>query len=1033
MWRNKLINSIVILSAKFRSTLCALLLVGFVVATLPVKAQDRSVTGTVTDSNGESVPGATVVEKGTQNGVITDFDGNYRLSVSESTVLVISFVGYKTQEIVVGSQSTLNVVLVEDIAELSEIIVIGYGSVEKEDVTGVVSLVNEEEFNKGIIGSPDKLLTGKVAGMQIASGSEPGSSTSIRIRGASINGQTPLYVIDGVPLSDGGVAGGRNPLNFMNPSDVENIVVLKDASAAAIYGSRGANGVILITTKTGESGKMKISYDGNYTMSKFVQKFPNLSTANFIAAIDLKAPQELANLGTSDTKWIDEVLQLAQGTQHNIAVSGGKAKSNYFASVNYLATQGIMRNTSNENLSLSLKYNQKLLNDDLSLRITTKNGFTWDQFSPNVIWGAMSFDPTQPVRDPNGPGGYFQWSDGLATANPVASQDLNEQNGKTFRTLSNFEIEYQLPFLEGLSAKANIGYDRNEGQYHGLTSEFEKGNFVNDRGASVRDELNVRTSFVQEYYGNYKTNINSINTKIDATVGYSWQNFRSDFYWSAGDSARVLVSPGDEAFTNGFWSYGDVGATKDVKGDSLGVENRLISFFGRINFDVAGKYLLTASLRRDGSTRFGEANRWGWFPSAAVAWRILDENFAENWQNIFTELKFRVGYGVTGNQSIPDYQYATFYKFSQDDASYQFGYDVNGNKVFVNTLRPKGVDPDIKWEETNSTNFGLDAGVLEGRLQFSLEYYVKNVNDLLFNIAVPAGSNLSDRVLTNIGQVQNKGFELTINSVLINNDNFRWDLGFNFATNKNEVIKLDNQIDPAFGGYPVTGISGDVGQTIQVLKEGESAFAFYTYQHILDANGKPVTDVSGNPLDMYVDQLSEDTNNDGIADAPDGQINEKDLVVGANSAPTIIMGLTSNMSYKNFDLSFTLRSTLGNYTYNNTSSSQGFFDQLDDRVTNNIHKSAFDTNFKTRQLHSDYYVENASFMKLDNITLGYNFQNVSWARIKAYITAQNVFTYTGNKWFGTGYSGLEPEQFNGVDNNPYPRSMSLILGVNVQF
>ncbi len=962
-------------------------------------AQNVTVSGKITDSNGEGIPGATIVEKGTQNGVITDFDGNYTIAVPPNAVLVISFVGFQTQEIAVGNQSQINIVLQEDVAELAEIVVVGYGSVEKQDVTGVVSSVDEKEFNKGVIGSPDKLLAGKVAGMQITSGGEPGSSSSIRIRGTSINGQEPLYVIDGVPLTtNGGVVGGRNPLNFMNPSDVENVVVLKDASAAAIYGSRGANGVILITTKSGKSGKMKISYDGYYNMSMFVQQFPNLSPADFRKAIAVKAPQELPNLGTANTNWIDEVTQLAQGAQQNISVSGGKARSNYFVSLNYLGTQGIMRNTSNQNLTLSLKYNQKLLNDALSLRITTKNGFTKDRFSPNVIWQAMRFDPTRPVRDPNSPmAGYFQWPSQIAIANPVASQDLNDQQGRTFRTLSNVEIEYQLP-INGLSVKANIGYDRNNGTYNGLTSEFDKGNYQVGRGTTVRDENNLKYSFLQEYYGNYKTELGAINGKIDATVGYSWQNFRSEYSFIAGDSATLV--------------NGEYVATKDVKSDTIPVENRLISFFGRVNFDVAGKYLLTVSLRRDGSTRFGPANRWGWFPSAAAGWRILDENFAESWRNVFSELKFRVGYGVTGNQEIGDYLYSTFYRFSQPDARYQFGNE------FVTTLRPRGVDPNIKWEETVSTNFGLDASVLEGRLQFSVEYYIKKVNDLLFDIAVPAGSNLSDRVKTNIGQLENRGVEVTINSVPVNTKKFTWDLSFNFATNSNKVIKLDNQTDPDFGGYLVGDISGDVGQRIQVLKEGESAFAFYTYKQKYDANGKPVTDTNGDGIQTLL-EMYEDINGDGI-------INEKDLVVGKNSTPDIIMGLTSLMTYKSWDLSFTLRSAVGNYTYNNTASSAGYFEQLTDQTLNNIDKSAFETNFKQRQLHSDYYVENASFVKLDNITLGYNFSNVQFARIKAYITGQNVFTLTG-------YSGLEPEQFNGIDNNPYPRSLSLILGVNIQF
>ena len=971
------------------------LLLVFVLTLFSAKtyAQDRSVSGKVSDPSGEPIPGATVVEKGTQNGVITDMDGNFRITIGDNATLVVSFVGYSNKEVVVGNQSSINIELVEDIQQLAEVVVIGYGSVEKKDVTGVVSKVDEKEFNKGIIGSPDKLLTGKVAGLQIEAGGEPGGSTNIRLRGISINGQNPLFVVDGVPLIEGGVAGGRNPLNFMNPADVENVTVLKDASAAAIYGSRGANGVIMITTKKGAKGKMKISYDGFYSISKFTKQVDFYSADIYREVIYDKAPQEYGKLGNANTDWVDEVLQVAQGHNHNLSLSGGAKSTTYYVSFNYLDNKGVMRNTRNQNTSLSLKLGQKLFNDALTINLNTKNGFTKDQFSPNVIGDALRFDPTRPVFDDTDPrfGGYYQWDDALAVSNPVATQDLNDQKGNTFRTLTNVELEYKLPFVDGLSLKANLGYDRNEGEYHSVTSPFNKGNALNDRGTSVRDETALKVSLLSEYYANYTKQLNSIDSKLEAIAGYSWQNFESEFRPIAGDNAVEI--DGNLVPTD----------TTDIKPDI--VENRLISFFGRATLDIKDKYLLTASIRRDGSTRFGENNRWGWFPSAAVAWRVLNEDFAAGLTNLFSDLKFRVGYGVTGNQEIGNYLYNTFYYYGQPNAAYQFGDE------FVNTLRPKGVDPDIKWEETVSTNFGIDAGMFGGRLNYSIEYYIKNVNDLLFSVAVPAGSNLSDRVLTNIGQVENKGLELTVNGVLYDRDNFSWDLGFNFSTNTNVVKKLDNNQDPNFGGYDVTGISGDVGQTIQALKVGESAFAFKTYKQKYDANGVPIY---GTLLEMYEDI-------DG-----DGKINENDLVISKDSYPKAIIGLTSNMSYKDWDLSFTLRSNLGNYVYNNVASSNGYFEQLTDRVTNNIHTSAYETNFNTRQLHSDYYIENASFLKLDNITLGYNFSKVQVARIKAYLTAQNVFTITG-------YSGVEPEIFNGVDNNLYPRSSTLILGVNVGF
>jgi len=958
-------------------------------------AQSKSLTGKVTDPSGESVPGATILEKGTQNGVITDFDGNYKITISnEEAILVVSFLGYLNQEIKVGNQSVINVSLADDVQQLSEVVVIGYGSVEKKDVTGTVAKVNAKEFNKGIIGSPDKLLTGKVAGLQIESSGEPGAGTNIRLRGISINGQNPLFVIDGVPLTNGGVSGGRNPLNFMNPADVESVTVLKDASAAAIYGSRGANGVIIITTKNGAQGKMKIAYDGFYSMSKFTQRVAIFSPSLYRDVIYDKAPQELPNLGEYNTDWVDEVLQIAQGHNHNFSVSGATKSTNYYVSFNYFDTKGVMRNTRNQNTSLSLKLSQKLLNDNLTININSKNGFTQDQFSPNVISTAMRFDPSRPVYDPAATqfGGYFQWTSGLAEANPVATQNLNDQNGNTFRTLSNLELDYKLPFIEGLSLKANFGYDSNTGEYHGITSELDKGQSLNNRGTYVRDETNFKTSLLSEYYANYKTHINSIDSKIDAVAGYSWQNFNTNYTQLAGNNATLI---------NGVLVPTDTTDTKPYM-----AENRLISFFGRASIDIKDKYLLTGSLRRDGSTRFGGDNKWGWFPSAAVAWRIMNEDFADGLSSLFSDLKLRVGYGITGNQEIDDYKYSVFYKYGQPDAAVQFGDE------YVLTLRPTGVDPNLKWEETVSTNFGLDAGLYDGRLNISLDYYIKNVNDLLYKVAQPAGSNLSDLVLTNIGQVENKGFEATINGVLYDKEDFGWDLAFNFATNNNIVKKIDNNTDPDFGGYNVTGIAGDVGQTIQILKAGEEAFAFKTYHHKLDANGLPI--YSSSKIDMY-----EDIDGDGI-------INENDLVIGESPNPKLILGLTSNMRYKSFDLAFTFRSNLGNYVYNNVASGMGYFDLLTQNVTNNIHTSAYKTNFKLRQLHSDYYIENASFVKLDNITLGYNFENVKFGRLKAFLTAQNVLTISG-------YSGIEPEIFNGVDNNLYPRSTTVVLGINASF
>jgi TonB-dependent starch-binding outer membrane protein SusC len=973
---------------------------GFLLGAMPAMAQEITVSGKVTDADtGEPLPGATIQVKGTSRGTSTDFEGNYSISMNANGTLIITYIGFTRQEVVVGTRRTIDIALVPDLSSLSEVVVIGYGSIDKKDVTGVVTQIGERDFNKGVISSPDKLLNGKVAGLQITDNGEPGGGVGIRLRGVSFNGETPLFVVDGIPLEPGGVTGGRNPLNFINPADVLDITVLKDASAAAIYGSRGANGVIIITTKSGQAGKPQVTYDAFYSLSVPVRQIDVLSPELFRAAIALKAPQELPNLGTANTNWINEVTQPASSMQHNLSLSGGKNKTTYHGSVSYLQNDGVLRYTQNKNLNLGLKLNQKLLNDRLNVRFSTRTGFTKDLFGPNVIGAAASFDPTRPIRS-GAPefeqfGGYFQWEDPLAVNNPVASQEQLNQRGETFRSLNNLEFEYKLPWVEGLRWVSNIGYDFNDGTYRGLAPANSKEGFI--REGNFMEQFNTRHSWVFEHYANYKKQMGDHG--LDLTAGYSYQDSRSEFDQLSGNGLDDENNP-----------------TENIEPFNRIDENRLISFFARANYDLKGKYLFSASMRYDGSSRFGPANRWGLFPAVSAAWRVLDEDFAKSWNSLFTDLKIRASYGVTGNQEIGNYLYSTFYRYSEPNASYQFGDE------YVLTLRPRGVDPNIKWEETVSANIGVDFGLIRGRLSGSIDVYDKQVNDLLFTIAVPAGSNLSDRVLTNIGRVSNRGVELVLNGVVIDKTDFNWDLSFNASYNKNKILKLDNLQGEAlndFPGYETGGISGDIGQTIQVLRVGYPINVFRTYVHKRNPDGSLVVDPNNDGIQSLL-EMYEDINGDGI-------INENDKVPGKQPFPAWIMGLTSNMSYKKWDLSFTLRASLGNYVYNNTSSANGYFEKLTDRTTQNIHTSAFETNFKERQLHSDFYVENASFLKLDNITLGYNFGKVKFTdNLRLYTTVQNAMTLTG-------YSGVEPELFNGIDNNLYPRSTTFIVGFNAKF
>ncbi len=974
--------------------------------------QNITVSGVVTDPNEGDfpLPGVTVVIKGTTTGTITDFEGKYSLTANTGDTLSFSFVGYETTDIVLSNQSVLNVALGTASTLLNEVVVVGYGAVKKEDLTGVVSKVGEEEFNRGIITSPEGLLNGKVAGLQVSQSGDPGGGSRIKLRGGTslfTDGGSPLIVVDGIPLDDPDIAGNRNPLNFINPSDIADMTILKDASASAIYGSRGANGVIIVTTKSGSAGKLKVNYNGNFSISDLTSSPTVLSPSNYRAAINSKAPQELGSLGDANTVWLDEITQTAYSHQNNLSFSGGNKKINFFASLNHRNTNGIIKNSSNQSSNISLNVNTSLLNDRLKIGVKSKTGLIQDNLSPNTIGSALAFDPTQPVFDADSPyGGYFQWTDPLATNNPLSTIDLTEELGKSTRTLNAIDIEYKLPFIEGLSLKTNLSYDYIVGGKTIVRDPLLKDGQNFERGGYAFDEELTNYTLLCEAFGTYDKTFGK--SKMKLTAGYSWQDFDRENYFTGGNMIEASSSA-----ESGFIP------TVDIQTDSFLVHSRLISFFGRLNYGFDERYLVTLSLRRDGSSRFGTANKWGLFPSAAVAWRILQEDFADGLSNTFSDLKLRVSYGVTGNQDIDDYLFATFYSLGLDDARYQFGDE------FVNILRGTGVDPDIKWEGTSSLNVGLDFGILNNRVSGSIDAYQKNTNDLLFTVATAAFTNLSDRVLTNIAELDNRGVELSLNTFLIDKQDLDVKLNFNAALNRSEITKLDNSNLPEFLGYETGDISGDVGQTIQILRVGSPVGAFRTYQHKMDANGNPISDnvdVDGDglatPLDIY-----EDINNDGI-------INENDLVISKKAAPDVLLGLTANVYWKNFDLGLTLRSNLGNYVYNNVASSTGFYDRLTDRVTNNIDESAFGNDFKERQLKSDIYIENASFLKLDNVTLGYTWEKFKFAKsLRAFVTVQNILTISG-------YSGIDPEapQFNGgIDNNIYPLSTNYQVGLNVSF
>lgn len=971
-----------------------------------------SVTGKVTSGDdGDGLPGVSILEKGTTNGTVTNIDGNYSINVGEDATLVFSFVGFTTQEIAVGTQSAINLILQPDVTALSEVVIVGYGEQEKKDVTGVVTAVTSEDFNRGAIVSPDQLIAGKISGVQITSNSgEPGGGSTIRIRGGTSlsAGNEPLYVIDGIPIDNVGFPGGRNPLNFINPSDIESFTVLKDASAAAIYGSRAANGVIIITTKKGTAGQApRVTYDGYYNISEVAKKLDVFNADQYRELTSAYSPANIINdlHPTASTDWQDQILQTATGQSHNISVTGGSEKTGYRASIGYLNLDGIVKTSNTERTSFALSLNQKMLDDNLTIDANIKTSQTRDRYNGGGIGGANNMAPTQPVYDAGSPyGGFWEWVAPLGTKNPVAEVELTQHNGKAYRGMGNIQFDYKFTdLIPGLRANLNLGADVINAQRKFYQPTFLRAQTIGNQG-EIQLENITRVNQLLEFYLNYTRDLESIEGKIDVTAGYSWQDFDGDQF---GSNGREL--------TSNDYGYEDPSVAGVSSAWANPNANRIISFFGRVNFALKDKYLFTANLRRDGSSRFGEVNKWGLFPSAAIGWRIYEEDFFAGLQDVFSDLKLRVSYGVNGNQEFGNYQYLSTYGLSNQFAQYQLG------ETYYRTLRPSGVDPTIKWEETTSINLGLDFGLFQGKVTGAVEFYNKQTDDLLFVVNIPAGTNVTNRVLTNIGSVRNQGVELTLNTIVVDKQDLRWDVGFNISSNRNEITALDGSDDPNFKGYEAGPISGGVGNNIQVLRVGQPVNTFRVYQHKYDADGNP-----------YVDGI--DQNEDGVINeadmyedlSGDGQVNDEDRRPGENANPVALLGLTSNLSFKNFNLNFTLRGSLGNYAYNNVASSNAFLSKITGFTISpeNMPVSVLQTNFTDPQFFSDYYVEDASFLRMDNITLGYSFPQLNKVSVRLYATAQNLFVLTN-------YSGIDPEVLEGRDNNAYPRSRNFVFGVNI--
>lgn len=984
------------------------------------------VQGKVSDIDGDPLMGANIIVKDAQKGTITELDGSFQLRVPPTAkTLVFSYIGYETKELDISKNKSIEVVLKPDDFALEEVVVLGYGTAKKQDATGVVATVSDEDFNKSAIISPAQLMAGQIAGVQVLSNTgRPGGQISIRIRGGtSLNASNePLYVIDGIPVDNsphnpaGFDTGGNSPLNSLNPNDIATITVLKDASATAIYGSRGANGVVLINTKKGRlKSKGALSYHTWFSVASPKEKIDLFDAKEFREKVEGYAPNRLIELGFSETNWQEEIYRTASGQNHTLSFSSGADNLGFRVSLGYLNQEGILKGSETERLSTAINYHHRFFNDQLKIDANFKASRTADQYAPGgIITDAIRFDPTQSIEDESSQwAGFFEYANSQANKNPVAKLRLIDDEGNTYRSLGDIQFDYQIPFLRGLSAKLNVGYDISTG----VRKRFIPNNLrttLNNNG-EIRIANFSRTNKLLDAYLNYRRDFLKLDSQIDFIAGYSFQHFTNEFpeIWAWDLSSNAF-------------SFNSLSPARHFSASTNVLENRLVSFFGRINYSFKNRYLLTATLRQDGSSRFGPSNRWGTFPSAAVAWKIIEEPFMNKLQAVFSNLKIRLGWGITGNQEIGDFRYLPTYTFSDSRARYQFGDE------FVITARPNGVDPSLKWEETQSYNLGIDFGLFEGRFSGSLEYYYKITKDLLSEVVVPAGSNLTDIILTNIGSVENKGVELSLNTFPVSNLSTTWKVGFNFSFNKNNIIKLTSFNNPAFQGFLTGQISGGVGNNVQILREGQSVYSFFVFRHKRDESGIPLADNVDHNEDGFINQLDiyEDLNGDGI-------MNDLDKAVYKNPAPDVIVGLNSSLSIHNFEMSFSLRGNFGNYVYNNVASNGAHFGNItSEKVPTNVVRSVEETHFVSPQYFSDYYIENASFVRLDHITFGYRFKGISSKyNLRLYSSLQNLFVITN-------YSGLDPEIGNisndglnprfGIDDNVYPRARTILFGLSLE-
>ena len=978
----------------------SLLLVAlFVIGCLQLMAQTRTIKGEVTDAqNGEALIGATVMVEGEKGGTVTDFDGNFSLQVSSSAKKIkVSYIGYIDK--VLSVSDNMKVKLESDSKALADVVVIGYGTARKSDLTGSVATVKSKDFNKGLVSSPEQLINGKVSGVQIMSNSGSASAGStIRVRGgASLNASNdPLIVLDGVPLEQGGISGNSsNFLSMINPSDIESMTVLKDASSTAIYGSRASNGVIIITTKKGQQGAVKVNFNTTNSLQTRAQMVDMLSRDEFVNVINqFGTDNQKSLLGTANTDWNDEVYRTAFGTDNNLSVSGSIDKWLPFrVSVGYYNQSGLVRKDNVERWTGNVVLTPSFFQDHLKLTINAKGTLNNNSFNNGgAVWAAATFNPTIPVYSGNDKyGGYNEAldADGVpvnaGVRNPRGLVDLYDSKSKVSRFIGSMDVDYKVHFLPDLKLHATVGADYAKGDGTVYVPAYAAQSYNKDEslgGSDYKYGPQKNENRLLTLYANYARYFEDIKSNVDLTAGYDYQ------YWK---STTPLYYTKSAAGTN----------LSTVKASDY--RHVMLSYYGRINYSFDGKYLLTATVRRDASSRFSKNTRWGTFPSVALGWTLTEEPWLKN-QKVLSNLKLRASYGVTGQQEgIGNYNYLPVYTYSVTGAE-AF---INGQ--YINTYRPEAYVSDLKWETTTSWNFGLDFGFLDGRIGGAIDFYTRKTKDLLASVPTAAGTNFSKTILTNVGNVDSKGIEVSLNATPIQTKDWEWNLSYNF-TWQNMKVKNLSLIKGGSQTNVKVGPSIDAYQ-FQVLSEGYEPYMFYVYHQLYDSKtGKPIEGAYA------------DLNNDG-------EINESDLYRYHSPAPKYIMGLSTSLRYKQLTLGMSFRANIDNYVYNGMGMSTGAFETVsyNNSQLNNLNTSFLKTGFKTRQYLSDYYVENASFLKLDNLSLSYNVGKINkWASLTVSAMVQNVFTITG-------YSGTDPEVPNGMDNSFYPRPRTYSVSLGLQF